>query len=84
MGPDPGNRPIEPSSLRRFLHDVSAPLSAVALNLETATRRAAKGDDPSPVLAVAQRELARCFELFDRGREELLGDHDAEVPGGRR
>ncbi|HEY7112714.1 MAG TPA: hypothetical protein VIA45_07250 [Thermoanaerobaculia bacterium] len=77
-------RSVEPAKLRRFLHDVSAPLSAVALNLETASRRAAKGEDPSPVLEVAQRELARCFELFERGRGELLGDREAEARGNQR
>ena len=58
--------------LRRFLHDVSAPLSAVALQLETASRLYARGGDPSAALATAQRELSRAFDLFDRGREELL------------
>ncbi len=67
---------IEPARLRRFLHDVSAPLSAVALNLETASRRAAKGEDPSTLLDLARRELARCFEIFERGRSELLGGPD--------
>jgi hypothetical protein len=64
---------IEPARLRRFLHDVSAPLSAIALNLETASRRAAKGEDPTSSLEIARRELARCFEMFERGRSELLG-----------
>ena len=79
---DATSRSIEPARLRRFLHDVSAPLSAVALNLETASRRAARGEDPSEVLEVAQRELARCFELFGRGREDLLGE--GEGRGSRR
>ena len=73
----PGRHP-EPKAqapdLRRFLHDVSAPLSAVALHLETASRRVARGDDPGEALATARRELARAFELFDRGRAELLGE----------
>jgi len=60
--------------LRRFLHDVSAPLSAVALQLETASRVYARGGDPSPALTTAQRELSRAFELFDEGREQLLAD----------
>jgi hypothetical protein len=68
---------IEPARLRRFLHDVSAPLSAVALNLETASRRAAKGEDPSTLLDMARRELARCFEIFEQGRLDLLGGPDA-------
>jgi hypothetical protein len=58
--------------LRRFLHDVSAPLSAVSLHLEAASRRAARGDDPSDSIATARRELSRAFEMFERGREELL------------
>jgi len=60
------------TKLRRFLHDVSAPLSAVSLHLEAASRRAARGDDPSESIATARRELSRAFELFERGREELL------------
>jgi len=62
----------ENARLRRFLHDVSAPLSAVALQLETASRLYDRGDDPSAALATARRELARAFDLFERGREELL------------
>lgn len=60
--------------LRRFLHDVSAPLSAVALHLETASRRAARGEDPAEALATARRELSRAFSIFERGRAELLGE----------
>jgi hypothetical protein len=69
---------VEPKApapdLRRFLHDVSAPLSAVALHLEAASRRAARGEDPGEALATARRELARAFELFDQGRSALLGE----------
>jgi hypothetical protein len=63
--------PEEPLELRRFLHDVSTPLSAVALHLETAARRVRKGEDPLEPLETARRELARAFELFERGREAL-------------
>ena len=69
--PDPAGR------LRRFLHDLSAPLSAVALQLETATRRVAKGEDPADALATARRELSRAFDLFERGRSEILGERPA-------
>jgi len=63
--------------LRRFLHDLAAPLSAVALQLETATRRVAKGEDPAAALTSARRELARAFDLFERGRAEILGEPSA-------
>ncbi|HEY7368924.1 MAG TPA: hypothetical protein VIA29_03490 [Thermoanaerobaculia bacterium] len=53
---------------------MSAPLSAVALHLEAASRRAARGEDPSGPLATARKELARAFELFEKGRAEMLGD----------
>jgi hypothetical protein len=75
MGPNEAERNSSRlPELRRFLHDVSAPLSAVALHLETASRRAARGDDPGEALATARRELAKAFELFERGRAELLGE----------
>ena len=67
-----GENDVDRARLRRFLHDVSAPLSAVSLHLETASRRAARGDDPSEALETARRELSRAFELFEKGREELL------------
>jgi hypothetical protein len=67
-------RAVEHPVLRRFLHDVSAPLSAVALHLEAASRRAARGEDPAGPLATARKELARAFELFEKGRAEMLGD----------
>jgi len=62
--------------LRRFLHEVSAPLSAVAFQLEAASRRAAKGEDPSAALAAAREHLNRAFDLFERGRAELLEASD--------
>ena len=58
--------------LRRFLHDLATPLSAVSLHLEAADRRLRRGADPSESLAVARAEVARAFDLFDRGRELLL------------
>ncbi len=60
--------------LQRFFHDLATPLSAVALHLEGADRRARRGDDVSESLAVARAELARAFELFDRGRQVLLAE----------
>lgn len=58
--------------LRRFLHDVATPLSAVSLHLEAAYRRVRRGADPSDSLAIARAEISRAFDLFDRGRELLL------------
>ncbi len=69
--PNRGNV-LDRAWLRRFLHDVSTPLSAVSLHLETASRRAERGDDPSIALATARRELSRAFELFERGRQDAL------------
>jgi signal transduction histidine kinase len=59
--------------LRRFFHDLATPLSAVALHLEGADRRVQRGADPSEPLQIARAELARAFELFEHGRECLLG-----------
>ena len=58
--------------LRRFLHDIATPLSAVSLHLEAADRRVRRGTDPSESLAVARAEIARAFDLFDRGRDLLF------------
>ena len=58
--------------LRRFFHDLATPLSAVSLHLEGADRRIRRGDDPAESLGVARSELARAFELFEKGRELLL------------
>ena len=69
---------IDRAWLRRFLHDVSTPLSAVSLHLEAASRRAERGDDPSIALATARRELARAFELFERGRQDALAMEPSE------
>ncbi len=35
-------------------------------------RLAARGEDPTEALGVAKRELERAFQLFEKGREELL------------
>ena len=74
MTPDPERR--EDSSrrqfLRTFLHDLATPLSAVSLHLEGASRRFARGEDPSESLEIAKTELGRAFDLFERGRELLL------------
>jgi len=58
--------------LRRFLHDLATPLSAVSLHLEAAERRIRRGADPSESLTIARAEITRAFDLFDRGRELLL------------
>jgi len=58
--------------LRTFLHDLATPLSAVSLHLEGASRRLARGEDPSESLEIAKTELGRAFDLFERGRELLL------------
>jgi hypothetical protein len=68
-----------PAPLRRFLHDLAAPLSAVALHLETAVRRVKQGNDPSEALATAQRELEKAFGMFESGRTKLL----ETVPGSK-
>ena len=59
-------------ALRRFFHDVATPLSGVSLHLERAARLHARGDDPADALATARQELDRAFELFERGRAEIL------------
>ena len=58
--------------LRRFFHDLATPLSGASLHLERASRLIARGEDPEEALATARRELHRAFDLFERGREELL------------
>jgi signal transduction histidine kinase len=63
--------------LRRFLHDVATPLSAVSLHLEAADRRVRRGADPSESLAIARAEIGRAFDLFDRSRELLLFEPSA-------
>ena len=63
--------------LRTFFHDLATPLSAVSLHLEGASRRFARGEDPSESIEIAKTELARAFELFERGRELLLASPGA-------
>jgi signal transduction histidine kinase len=58
--------------LRAFFHDLATPLSAVSLHLEGASRRHARGQDPAESLETAKSELARAFDLFEKGRELLL------------
>ncbi|HKF43497.1 MAG TPA: ATP-binding protein [Thermoanaerobaculia bacterium] len=62
------------------MHDLATPLSAVSLHLEAADRRVRRGADPSESLAIARAEIARAFDLFDRGRELLLLEPSAEEP----
>lgn len=70
--------PAHRDFLRRFLHDLATPLSAVSLHLEAADRRVRRGADPSESLAIARAEIARAFDLFDRGRELLLFEPSGE------
>lgn len=63
----------ERQDLRRFFHDLATPLSGLGLHLERAARLAARGEDPTDALGVAKRELERTFQMFEKGREELLG-----------
>ena len=59
--------------LRQFFHDLATPLSGLGLHLERAVRLAARGEDPTEALGVAKRELERAFQLFEKGREAILG-----------
>ena len=77
---DTGAQALE-VSLRKFLHEVSAPLSALALTLETASRAASRGEDPSEAIALAQRTLQSVFDRFERGRAALLGESSGEKAG---
>ncbi|HEY3204703.1 MAG TPA: histidine kinase dimerization/phospho-acceptor domain-containing protein [Thermoanaerobaculia bacterium] len=63
--------------LKQFFHDLATPLSAVALHLELAKRRVNRGEDPDDALVTARKELDRALQLFEEGREVLLGK-DAE------
>jgi signal transduction histidine kinase len=58
--------------LRTFFHDLATPLSAVSLHLEGASRRHARGQNPAESLEIAKTELARVFDLFEKGRDLLL------------
>jgi hypothetical protein len=68
--PDDGK---QRQDLRRFFHDLATPLSGLGLHLERASRLAARGEDPTDALGVAKRELERAFQMFEKGRDELLG-----------
>jgi len=64
---------VNADSLRRFFHDVATPLSAVALHLEVANRRAQRGEDPLDAIGTARVELERALKLFETGRASLIG-----------
>jgi hypothetical protein len=64
------------TALRKFFHDLATPLSAVSLHMERASRLCTRGEDPTDALSTARRELERAFDLFDRGREALLGSSE--------
>lgn len=68
--------------LRRFFHDLAGPLSALALQIESANRSLAAGKDAAPALSRAREELGKAFQLFESGRASLLGDspRDPEAP----
>ena len=70
---DTPEREGEQHELRQFFHDLATPLSGLGLHLERAVRLAARGEDPTEALGVAKRELERAFQLFEKGREALLG-----------
>jgi len=69
------------SALRTFLHELSAPLSALAMTLESASRAASRGEDPSRDLELARRTLENVFDRFERGRAALLGEPSAGQTG---
>ena len=72
---DPYPQPaLDADSLRRFFHDVATPLSAVALHLEVANRRAQRGEDPLEAIGTAKVELERALRLFETGRSSLMGE----------
>ena len=60
------------ADLRRFFHDLATPLSGASLHLERALRLVARGEDPEEALQTVRQQLERAFELFERGRSELL------------
>ena len=59
--------------LRRFFHDLATPPSGASLHLERATRLIERGEDASEALTMVRQQLERAFQLFERGRAELLG-----------
>jgi hypothetical protein len=70
--PDKGNGASDDETLHAFLRDVSTPLSAVALHLETASRRLSRGEDPAKWIGVAKKELGKALDMFERGRTQIL------------
>jgi hypothetical protein len=44
--------------------------------MERASRLCTRGEDPTDALSTARRELERAFDLFDRGRDALLGSSE--------
>jgi signal transduction histidine kinase len=73
MTDTPEREGAQQQDLRQFFHDLATPLSGLGLHLERAVRLAARGEDPTEALGVAKRELERAFQLFEKGREVLLG-----------
>jgi hypothetical protein len=73
MTESPAKDGSERQELRRFFHDLATPLSGLGLHLERAVRLVARGEDPTDALGVAKRELERAFQLFEKGRDALLG-----------
>jgi signal transduction histidine kinase len=67
-----------PKFLRVLFHDLATPLSAVSLHLAAARRKARKGEDAENSLEVAATELARAFDLFEKGRDLLLRERGRE------
>ncbi len=63
----------DPVDLRRFFHDLATPLSGASLHLERATRLIERGQDATEALTMVRQQLERAFELFERGRAELVG-----------
>jgi hypothetical protein len=81
QGQGKGNGRSEEESLHAFLRDVSTPLSAVALHLETASRRLSRGEDPAKSIGVAKKELGKALDMFERGRTQILtGQHPPARP----
>jgi hypothetical protein len=76
-----GNGRSDEESLHAFLRDVSTPLSAVALHLETASRRLSQGEDPAKWIGVAKKELGKALDMFERGRTQIL---TGQLPPARR
>jgi hypothetical protein len=81
QGQDKGDGRSDEESLRAFLREVSTPLSAVALHLETASRRLSRGEDPGKWIGVAKKELGKALDLFEQGRTQIL---TGQLPPARR